>query len=73
MLVKEIVIKRSASVMFTTILVLSVSILTIGFSNMYFKNQIENYQRLDNYYKQKIVQKFDKTDTIRFLEYNIVE
>lgn len=65
--------KKSGTVLMTAILVLGVSILTIGFGNAYFQSQIDNYQQLDNFYKQKIVQKIDKTDTIRFLEYNIVE
>lgn len=64
---------RSGTVLMTTILVLGVSILTISFSNAYFKSQIDNYRQLDNFYKQKIVQKVNKTDTIRFSEYNMVE
>ncbi|WP_125714997.1 hypothetical protein [Companilactobacillus kedongensis] len=73
-MINKILTRNSpASVLLTTLLVLGVSIMTIGFGNAYFKNQIHNYQRLDNFYKQKIVQKVDKTDTIRFSEYNMVE
>lgn len=73
MIIKVLRNNRPGTVLITALLVLSVAILTISFSNSYFRGQISNYQQLDNFYKQKIVQRIDKTDTIRFLEYTTVE
>lgn len=61
--------KRSATVLLNSILVLMVAIMVIGYSSSYLAEEINDYQKLDEIYKQQINKKFNKSNKIDYCEF----
>lgn len=60
--------KHSGTVMVNSILILVVSIMVVGYSNGYLSEQINDYRQLDNFYKQQIKKKINKSNKINYCE-----
>ncbi|APU70970.1 hypothetical protein BI355_0647 [Companilactobacillus crustorum] len=45
-----------------------VSIMVVGYSNGYLSEQINDYRQLDNFYKQQIKKKINKSNKINYCE-----
>lgn len=54
--------------MVNSILILVVSIMVVGYSNAYLSEQINDYRQLDNFYKQQIKKKINKSNKINYCE-----
>ena len=52
--------KHGGTVLINSILVLAVAIMIVGYSNSYISEQINDYRRLDEIYKQQINNKINK-------------
>lgn len=61
--------KHSGVVLLNSILILSVAIMVVSYSNSYFSEQISDYQQLDKLYKQQINKKFNKSNKIEYREF----
>jgi len=60
--------KRSGTVLLNSILVMSVAIMVVGYTNSYISEQINDYRRLDEIYKQQINNKINKSNKIEYWE-----
>ena len=61
--------KRSGVVLLNSILILSVAIMVVSYSNAYFSGQVSDYQQLDELYKQQINKKINKSNKIDYREF----
>lgn len=61
--------KRSGVVLLNSILILSVAIMVVSYSNAYFSGQVSDYQQLDELYKQQINKKINKSNKIDCREF----
>lgn len=61
--------KRGGTVLLNSILVMSVAIMIVGYSNAYIGAQIRDYQQLDNLYKQKINKINNKSNNFDYNEF----
>lgn len=61
--------KRGGTVLLNSILVMSVAIMVVGYSNAYISEQIRDYQQLDNLYKQKINKINNKSNNFEYNEF----
>lgn len=60
--------KRGGMVLLNSILVLSVAILIVGYSNAYLSEQVDDYQQLDKLYKRQIKNYINKSNKINYWE-----
>lgn len=60
--------KHSGTVLLNSILVMSVAIMVVGYTNSYISEQINDYRRLDEIYKQQINNKINKSNKIEYWE-----
>lgn len=60
--------KREGAIILNAVMILSIAILVIGFSNAYFDRQVRSYQKLDEIYKQEIINDTEISDQVKFLE-----
>lgn len=60
---------HSGTVLINSILLLSVVIMVVGYSNAYFSEQINDYQQLDKIYKRQINEKYNKSNKIYYCEF----
>lgn len=60
--------KHSGTVLLNSILVLSVAIMIVGYSNSYLSNQVDDYRQLDKLYKRQISEKINKSNKINYSE-----
>lgn len=61
--------RRKGTIFLNSILLLSVAIMVVGYSNSYIVEQIRDYQQLDKIYKQQINKIYSKSNKINYCEY----
>jgi len=61
--------KHSGTVLLNSILVLSVAIMIVGYSNSYLSEQTNGYRQLDALYKQQIHNNTNKSNKIHYREF----
>ncbi|WP_334330301.1 hypothetical protein [Companilactobacillus sp. HBUAS59699] len=59
--------KSSGTIILNAVMILSIAVLVIGFSNAYFDRQVRNYQKLDEKYRQEIIDN-TKNSNVKFME-----
>ncbi|WP_025024788.1 hypothetical protein [Companilactobacillus nodensis] len=59
--------KKSGTIILNAVMILSIAVLVIGFSNAYFERQVRNYQKLDEKYRQEIINN-TKINNVKFME-----
>jgi len=59
--------KKSGTIILNAVMILSIAVLVIGFSNAYFERQVSNYQKLDEKYRQEIINN-TKNNNVKFME-----
>lgn len=59
--------KHSGTIILNAVMILSIAVLVIGFSNAYFDRQVRNYQKLDEKYRQEIINNTKKSN-VKFME-----
>ncbi|APX72390.1 hypothetical protein M5C72_04425 [Companilactobacillus allii] len=60
--------KHEGAIILNAVMILSIAILVIGFSNAYFDRQVRSYQKLDEIYKQEITNNAESTEQLKFWE-----
>ncbi|WP_125760797.1 hypothetical protein [Companilactobacillus hulinensis] len=58
--------RREGAIILNAVMILSIAVLVIGFSNAYFERQVKNYQKLDEIYKQEIINNTDTNGQLKF-------
>ncbi|WP_125587636.1 hypothetical protein [Companilactobacillus jidongensis] len=59
--------KHQGTIILNAVMILSIAVLVIGFSNAYFERQVSNYQKLDEKYRQEIINNTKNTN-VKFME-----
>ncbi|WP_125568311.1 hypothetical protein [Companilactobacillus insicii] len=59
--------KHQGTIILNAVMILSIAVLVIGFSNAYFDRQVRNYQKLDEKYRQEIINN-TKNSKVKFME-----
>jgi len=60
--------RREGAIILNAVMILSIAVLVIGFSNAYFERQVKNYQKLDEIYKQEIINNTNTQKQLKFDE-----